>query len=147
VSDRLFLVIERDNFEGVNAQFKKIFLVDLELPDSEGFLVKYEVADLLQIQDPHNISGASTAVFAFPFQTIESVIPLSSVLLGVLNDNNYPFRPAALPASPTTTNSSSSGSPSRFQPASSNPPRNGHAARRVRLHGNADIYSADAAVL
>jgi hypothetical protein len=30
-------------------------------------------------------------VFRVPFQTIESVIPLSQNELGVLNDNNYHF--------------------------------------------------------
>src|SRR5262245_39044419 len=44
VSNRFFLVIERDNFEGVNARFKKTFLVDLDQIDGQGFLIKYEVA-------------------------------------------------------------------------------------------------------
>jgi hypothetical protein len=30
-------------------------------------------------------------VFRFPFQTIESVLPLGNRRLGILNDNNYPF--------------------------------------------------------
>jgi hypothetical protein len=34
------------------------------------------------------------------FQTIESVIPLSSMLLGVLNDNNYPFSAGRVPGQP-----------------------------------------------
>ena len=38
VTDRTFLVIERDNFEGAAAQFKKIFLVDFDEVDSGGFL-------------------------------------------------------------------------------------------------------------
>jgi hypothetical protein len=37
------------------------------------------------LRDPNNLE------FRFPFQTIESVIPLSNVELGVLNDNDYPF--------------------------------------------------------
>jgi hypothetical protein len=85
-----FLVIERDNFEGPQAAFKKIFLIDLEDVGADGFLVKREVADLLAIDDPHNIARRGP-VFRFPFQTIESVIPLGARLLGVLNDNNYPF--------------------------------------------------------
>ena len=55
-----------------------------------GFLAKTEVADLLHIKDPNNLGGTGPE-FRFPFQTIESVIPLSNVELGVLNDNNYPF--------------------------------------------------------
>jgi hypothetical protein len=40
--------------------------------------------------DPDDLGGFGP-VFRFPFQTIESVIPLSQNDLGVLNDNNYPF--------------------------------------------------------
>ena len=90
VGDREFLVIERDNFEGPAAQFKKIFLVDFDDVDADGFLVKTPVADLLNIRDPHNIGGLGP-VFRFPFTTIESVIPLGPRHVGVLNDNNYPF--------------------------------------------------------
>ena len=90
VSDRLFLVIERDNNQGATAAFKKIFLVNFDEVDNQGFLVKRQVADLMNIDDPYKL-GSSSGVFTFPFQTIESVIPLSNVTLGVLNDNNYPF--------------------------------------------------------
>jgi hypothetical protein len=90
VNDTSFLVIERDNFEGAPAAFKKIYLVDLRRTDADGFLVKREVADLLDIADPYRLGGTA-ATFRFPFQTIESVIPLGARHLGVLNDNNYPF--------------------------------------------------------
>jgi hypothetical protein len=99
VTDRTFLVIERDNFEGVLAAFKKIFLVDLDDIDGDGFLVKHEVADLLRISDPTGIAGFGQ-VFRFPFQTIESVIVLSRTHIGVLNDNNYPFSNGRVPGSP-----------------------------------------------
>jgi hypothetical protein len=49
------------------------------------------VADLLNIADPDNLAGTGTGVFTFPFETIESVIPLCDNRLGVINDNNYPF--------------------------------------------------------
>ena len=99
ITDRSFLVIERDNFEGAAAQFKKIFVVDFDDVDAEGFLVKREVADLLHIRDPHNLGGFGP-VFRFPFQTIESVIPLDNRHLGVLNDNNYPFSAGRQPGQP-----------------------------------------------
>jgi hypothetical protein len=99
VTNRHFLVIERDNFEGANARFKKIYLVDLHDTDSEGFLVKREIADLLHIDDPFHLGGAGP-VFRFPFQTIESVIPLSRWRIGVLNDNNYPFSAGRTPGRP-----------------------------------------------
>jgi len=58
--------------------------------DADGFLVKHEVANLLEIRDPDNI-GRHGPIFRFPFQTIESVIPLNARTIGVLDDNNYPF--------------------------------------------------------
>ena len=57
VGKTTFLVIERDNFEGPAAFFKKIFVVDLDDVDAAGFLVKHEVADLLNIKDPSNLGG------------------------------------------------------------------------------------------
>ncbi len=88
--ERTFLVIERDNNEGPAALFKKVFLVDFDDVDAAGFVVKHQVADLLNIKDPNHLGGPN-AVFRFPFQTIEAVIPLDRYRLGVLNDNNYPF--------------------------------------------------------
>jgi hypothetical protein len=99
VTSKRFLVIERDNLQGPAAAFKKIFLVDLDHVDAQGFVVKQLVADLLNIQDPHNIGGTGP-VFRFPFQTIESVIPLSARTLGVLDDNNYPFSSARVAGQP-----------------------------------------------
>jgi hypothetical protein len=91
VSDRAFLVIERDGGQGPTALFKKVFLVSLDEVDASGFLVKKLVVDLLNIADPHDVGGTGTGVFTFPFVTIESVIPLGGTRIGVLNDNNYPF--------------------------------------------------------
>jgi hypothetical protein len=85
-----FLVIERDGLQGDAAQFKKVFLVDLRNVDGDKFLIKEEVADLLNIEDPFDLAGTSEP-FRFPFVTIESVIPLSLRTIGVLNDNNFPF--------------------------------------------------------
>jgi hypothetical protein len=77
----------------------KIFVVNLDEIDANGLLIKREVADLLHISDPANVGGFGP-VFRFPFQTIESVIPLSEVTLGVLNDNNYPFSSGRTPGQP-----------------------------------------------
>jgi hypothetical protein len=99
ITDERFLVIERDNAQGAAALFKRIFVVNLAESDAQGFLMKHEVADLLNISDPHNLGGFGP-LFRFPFQTIESVIPLSSDTLGVLDDNNYPFSSARVPGEP-----------------------------------------------
>jgi hypothetical protein len=103
VADREFyyssLVIERDNNQGAAAAFNKIYRVDLDDVDSNGFLVKHQIADLLNIADPDNLGGFGPA-FKFPFQTIESVIPLSARTIGVLDDNNFPFSSARVPGQP-----------------------------------------------
>lgn len=102
-----FLVIERDDEEGGAAAFKKIYAVDFAETDGEGFLVKEEVADLLDVEDPDGISlpvregdvGVGET-FAFPFQTIESVLPLGEGRMLVLNDNNFPFSLGRNPEKP-----------------------------------------------
>ena len=66
---------------------------------ADGYLVKHQVADLMQLRDPLNLGGHG-ATFTFPFQTIESVIPLSERELGILDDNNYPFSSARVPGQP-----------------------------------------------
>ena len=67
--------------------------------DANGYLKKDEIADLLQIDDPNNLGGFGP-VFRFPFQTIESVIPLGNCHIGVLDDNNYPFSAGRVPGEP-----------------------------------------------
>ncbi len=99
VTKTLMLVIERDNLQGAAAQFKKIFLVNLDEVGADGYLVKHQVANLMQLRDPNNLGGHGST-FTFPFQTIESVIPLSERELGVLDDNNYPFSSARVPGQP-----------------------------------------------
>jgi hypothetical protein len=90
VTGRDFLVIERDQQQGAGAVFKKVFLVNLDDVDADGFLEKHEIVDLMNIADPDDVGGLATGVFTFPFVTIESVIPLDRRRIGVLNDNNYP---------------------------------------------------------
>ena len=108
-SDRL-LVIERDNLQGDAAAFKKLYLIDLSATDAEGFLVKREVVDFLAVGDPLGISEPPRegdtgigSTFRFPFQTIESVLPLGPRRLLVLNDNNYPFSAGRNPSRPDDT--------------------------------------------
>lgn len=90
------LVIERDFLQGERAQFEKVFVVDLRREDSEGFLVKREVVDLLDIRDPALISLPGRPgdfglgdPFEFPYVTTESVLPLGGQRLAVVNDNNF----------------------------------------------------------
>jgi hypothetical protein len=100
VTSRDFLVIERDGSQGPTALFKKVFLVSFDEVDADGFLVKHEIVDLLNIADPDDVGGTGTGVFTFPFVTIESVIPLGRTRIGVLNDNNYPGSSGRTPGEP-----------------------------------------------
>jgi len=100
ITDRRFLVIERDNNQAAAALFKKVFLIDLDNVDLQGYLVKHEVANLMALRDPYDLDSNASEVFTFPFTTIESVIPLSATHIGVLNDNNYPFSSGRTPGSP-----------------------------------------------
>ena len=99
ITKSTFVIIERDGGQGATALFKKIYKVDLNDVDANGFLVKHQVADLLHINDPDNIGGLGP-IFTFPFVTIESVIPLDDRRLGVLNDNNYPGSSGRTPGQP-----------------------------------------------
>jgi hypothetical protein len=101
LSDRQFLVLERDGGQGdagdprftSPARFKKIFKIDLTHIDANGNLIKEEVADLLNIYDPRDVAGdgRTNTVFTFPFQTIEDLLVLDNNTLLVINDNNFPF--------------------------------------------------------
>lgn len=98
VDQHRFVLIERDDAQGAQAQQKKIYLVDLRRRDAEGYLEKRLVLDLLAIADPDGISlparngefGVGTT-FSFPLQSVESLEVLEGDRLLVANDNNYPF--------------------------------------------------------
>jgi glycerophosphoryl diester phosphodiesterase len=91
INDNEYLVIERDNNQGSAALFKRIYKVDLSKADTNGYVTKEEVVDLLNIKDPNDLNGDGKTTFVFPFQTIESVLVLDKNTILVANDNNYPF--------------------------------------------------------
>ena len=90
ISERDFLVIERDGGEGPQAKFKKVFQISLDRLDADGFLVKTEVLDLLAVHDPNHLASSS-GHFAMPFETIEALAILDDSSVAIINDNNYPF--------------------------------------------------------
>jgi hypothetical protein len=90
-SETAGLVLERDSREGKKARTKKIYKVDFEQLDEDGFLIKTLVADLLDIDDPDDLNNDGNRQFSFPFWTIEGLEVLDSTTLGVVNDNNYPL--------------------------------------------------------
>ena len=88
VNDHQFLVIERNGTETL--RFKKIYLIDLNDVDAQGFVRKTEVADLMNLDDPHDLNEDGRTLFTFPFVTIEDVLVIDAQTLLVINDNNYP---------------------------------------------------------
>ena len=91
INDAEFLVIERDGKQGDEAEFKKIFKVDISNIDQNGYVEKSEVVDLLNIQDPNDLNNDGKTSFDFPFVTIEDVLVIDENTILVANDNNYPF--------------------------------------------------------
>ncbi|WP_253274266.1 esterase-like activity of phytase family protein [Myxosarcina sp. GI1] len=91
INENEFLVIERDNNEGEEAEFKKIFKIDFSKVDENGFVAKEEVVDLLNIADPNDLNEDGKTSFSFPFVTIEDVVVVDEDTILVANDNNYPF--------------------------------------------------------
>ncbi|HYP45396.1 MAG TPA: esterase-like activity of phytase family protein [Propionibacteriaceae bacterium] len=91
------LVVERDDFEGAEAVTKRVYRVNLRRRDAEGFVTKRLVVDLLKIANPSGIGMAASPgaygvdrAFSFPFQSVETVVPLGDNKLLIANDNNYP---------------------------------------------------------
>jgi len=91
INDTEFLVIERDNNQGQEAEFKKIFKIDISQVDENGFVAKEEVVDLLNIEDPDDLNSDGETTYDMPFVTIEDVVVVDEDTILVANDNNYPF--------------------------------------------------------
>jgi hypothetical protein len=105
INDTQFLVIERDNNEGAQARFKRVYLIDTAEVD-RGYARKTEVVDLMRILDPAGLAPAEAGAvglggpFAMPFVTIESVLMLDPSTMVIVNDNNYPFSAGRRPMTP-----------------------------------------------
>ena len=98
LDEHRFVLIERDDDQGAQARQKKIYLIDLRRTDSQGFVEKRLVLDLLNISDPNGISLPARpgefgvgSTFSFPLQSVESLEVLGGERLLIANDNNYPF--------------------------------------------------------
>lgn len=92
LNDHEFIVIERNNATatGGGTPFKKLFRIDLNRVDAQGYVSKTELVDLMNIADPNDLNGDGSTTFTFPFVTIESVLVLDENTLLIANDNNYP---------------------------------------------------------
>jgi hypothetical protein len=96
LDERRLVSLERDNFQGVEAQHKQGFVVDLRRTEDDGTLAKRPVVDLLDLADPALISlpGRPGDIglgdpFSMPYQTIEAVLPLGRGRLAIVNDTNF----------------------------------------------------------
>jgi hypothetical protein len=86
-----YLAIERDDAEGPEARFKRVFRTDVGVVGGNGELTKHEAVDLLDIPDPQDVGGTGAGSLSFPFQTTESLVVIDDSTVGIVNDNNYPF--------------------------------------------------------
>ena len=92
INDNEYLVIEKDRLTGAAAEFKKIYKIDLTKVDPlTGFLIKEEVANLLDIQDPNDLNGDGSTSFKLPFQNVEAFTIVDKNTILVTNDNDFPF--------------------------------------------------------
>ena len=92
IDDHTFLVIERngDTATSGGTPFKRIFKIDINDVDANGYVRKTLLVDLMNILDPNDLDRDGSTLFTFPYVTIESVLMLDANTLLVINDNNYP---------------------------------------------------------
>lgn len=96
-NDHVFLVLERDGGEGLTAEIKRIYRVDLNELDDGGYLRKTLVCDLMNLDDSGGVTRTEDGAlglgphFTFPFVTPECLAVIDETTLLVANDNNYPM--------------------------------------------------------
>ncbi len=110
INGRQLVLVERDDFDGPQSVTKRVYRIDLDDVDRNGFVNKSLVIDLLKIANPNEIGvdGSPDAYgvgsnFSFPFQSVETVVPLSANRFLIANDNNYPGNDARYPGTPDDT--------------------------------------------
>jgi hypothetical protein len=92
-----FVALERDSSQGISAVHKRAFVVDLDETAADGTVAKREVANLLDLGDPHEISLPARPgdiglgnQFSMPYVTIESILPVRRGRdLMIVNDTNF----------------------------------------------------------
>jgi glycerophosphoryl diester phosphodiesterase len=92
------VVIERDAGRGLDAVFRKVYLVGLRTTDATGSLVKSAVVDLAAVPDPDLISLPATHEgdvglgnpFRVTCESVEAIHPIAGNKLLIGCDNNLP---------------------------------------------------------
>lgn len=116
IDDREFLVIERGRQQGEDADFKRIYRIDLDDAARFGVILpKTLVADLIHINNHQQqiirtwgsefVQGTVglDPDFSFPFISVEGLHIIDDRTLLIVNDNNYPFGSARRPGEPDGT--------------------------------------------
>lgn len=104
-SNHVFLVLERDTGEGLTAEIKRIYRIDLNDFDNHGFLKKTLVCDLMNIDDSGGLTRSEDGAiglgrdYSFPYVTPECLAIIDARTLLVANDNNYPMSAGRRPPS------------------------------------------------
>ena len=98
------LVVERDDYEGRAAVVKRVYRVDLDRDDVDGFVHKRLRIDALAIANP-DLIGAGDGYgtgrrWSLPVQSFETVVRLRDGRILLANDNNYPNNSARRPGTP-----------------------------------------------
>lgn len=103
------LIVERDDFWGEKSVTKRIYEINLNKAEKDGFLAKKLVVDLLKIDNPAGIGIKKDPgygvdkTFKFPFQSVETIVRLKDGRLLIADDNNYPGNDARKPGTPDNT--------------------------------------------
>ncbi|PUB32326.1 glycerophosphoryl diester phosphodiesterase [Promicromonospora sp. AC04] len=101
------LLIERDDFEGDQSVTKRVYEIDLDRTDRDGYVRKELVVDALRIENPRGIDAGEGYglgdTFALPVQSFETVLFVDRNTLLIGNDNNYPGNDARTTGTPDDT--------------------------------------------
>ena len=101
------LLIERDDFEGDQAVTKRVYEIDLNRTDRDGFVRKELVLDALRVDNPRGIDVGEGyglgETFSLPVQSFETVLLVDEDTLLIGNDNNYPGNDARVTGTPDDT--------------------------------------------
>ena len=91
IDDHRFLVIERNGATATGGSpFKKVYQIDIDQLDADGYAKKTEVIDLMNLKDAHDLNGDGSTTFTFPYVTIEDIVIVDANTVMIINDNNYP---------------------------------------------------------
>ena len=122
---------------GVDSTFKRLYVLDLAAPDEEGFVSKHHAVNLMWIANPDGIGDMPEdgfglgPVFAFPLESVETLLVLGDGRLLVANDNNYPGGNGRIPGTPDDTemiilSTVTESTPPSTAPSASAPPTTGN---------------------